>query len=159
MSEVLNRILGILLLPLLLFCSCTDEVIKENVLSYSISRAIDKDMNISGVKAYYYYHNERISVELDTTKEYVVLRDCAVVSRSINSNTYNNNLYNYIGNIVEKNYSNNLQSSNEKLEVIAIEDVTVNGTPLSPYIYVSLKTSSDITLLKELAAKIGWTIC
>lgn len=79
MSEVLNRILGILLLPLLLFCSCTDEVIKENVLSYSISRAIDKDMNISGVKAYYYYHNERISVELDTTKEYVVLRDCAVV--------------------------------------------------------------------------------
>lgn len=45
------------------------------------------------------------------------------------------------------------------MEVIAIEDVTVNGTPLSPYIYVSLKTSSDITLLKELAAKIGWTIC
>lgn len=49
--------------------------------------------------------------------------------------------------------------SQNKSEIIAKEDVLIDGTPLSPYIYVSLKTPSDIRNLKHLASQIGWTIC
>lgn len=151
MNKLLYNLNSILIVLLIASCSCSDNVILEESPDSIISRSVDNVIKSSRNETYYYYHHERTYVEVDTTKEYIIMRNRSAMSRSTNNSSYNEDLYNYTGYIVNKSEVNTTLTANDKYTVMAVEDVIINDIPLSPYIYVSLKNSSDIAQLTKLA--------
>lgn len=143
----------------MLFCSCSDEVIFEEISNLDLSRSVDQVIEPSGKRSYYYYNHERVYVDIDKNKEYVIMIDSAAEANMVKPSEYNEHLSNYTGLLVNKAEDYENLASSKNMKVLAVEDVLTDGTPLSPYIYVSLKDTSDLSHLTKLAAQIEWTIC
>ncbi len=141
-----NNVFSFAIFLFLLFVGCTEQNYEDFASNTSIGHTAFGD------SLYYYYHGEKVPLNINSTKYYVVSRNNDNATRSIDS---------YEGKIiVQKDWkhfnSSRSAYSNLSLQrnIAAIEYVIGDSTPISNIFYIKLKNKSDYTLLKQEAKKI-----
>jgi subtilisin family serine protease len=138
-------------------CACSDEV-GAPVADCKLPDSRSAESGDSSV-AYTYYYSERVPVSIDNSKKYVIVRDNSTVL-STNAPMKAPARAAYKGYIVDASTLDNpdahsVLSTSSSNKIVAIEDVTTGGTPLNNFVYVGLKSESDLPLLERLAEEIG----
>lgn len=137
----------------LILTSCSD-IDYEPQVSQNIpdSRAIELS---DTTYKYAYYYNKRIQIPIDESKKYVIVEETTpniVYSAPTKAPV---RYTGYIVDVSEVGNSSVMSTTGNNSNIVAIEDVTSDGTPLNNFIYVGLKNESDLSMLEKLAQKIG----